>query len=123
MPTMIPTFLLKKLYIKGSFKNTPTGFELKLQNALAPGTLLGFSPLEIDGHPVPLERVFFSVNDAPPRRADEVTLTAPVAFPLNSTVTIRVEDQPLSRQAHRLTLEINTREAGMLKIDAEDTIE
>jgi len=123
MPTMIPSFLLKKLYVKGSFKNTATGFELKLQNALAPGTLLGFSPLEIDGRAVPLERVYFSVNDAPARRADQVSLDAPVLFPVNSIVTIRVEDQPLARAAHRLTLEINTREAGALKIDAEDTIE
>ena len=44
MPTMIPTFLLKKLYVKGSFRNTPTGFQLSLRNTLAPGTLIGTLP-------------------------------------------------------------------------------
>ena len=123
MPAMIPTFLLKKLYVKGSFKNNADGFELTLRNTLAPGTLLGFSPLQIDGRDIPLDRVLIIVNDAPPRRASDISLATPSPFPLNGTVTIRVEDQPLPPGAHRVTVEVNTQEAGALKIDAEDTIE
>ncbi|CAG0941712.1 hypothetical protein ANRL1_00659 [Anaerolineae bacterium] len=123
MPTMIPTFLLKKLYVKGSFKNTANGFELALQNTLAPGTLLGFSPLKLDGRDIPLDHILIIVNDAPPRRASEISLASPSPFPLNGKVTLRVEDQPLTPGAHRVTVEVNTKEAGTLKIDAEDSIE
>ena len=123
MATMIPTFLLKKLYVKGSFKNTANGFELTLKNALAPGTLLGFSPLQIDWRTIALEQIFIRVNDGAPRRASEITLKQPNEFPLNATVTLRVEDQPLAPGAHRVTVQVNTKEAGVLKIDAEDTIE
>lgn len=122
MPAMVPSFLLKKLYVKGSFKNTLKGFELSLKNALAPGTLIGFGPLQIDGRNIPLETVFISIGSADPVRASDVSLAAPRLFPLNSVVNFRVEDQPLAPGSHRLVLAVNTKEAGELKIDAEDTI-
>lgn len=122
MPAMVPSFLLKKLYVKGSFKNTLKGFELSLKNALAPGTLIGFGPLQIDGRDIPLETVFISIGSADPVRASDVSLAAPRLFPLNSVVNFRVEDQPLAPGSHRLVLAVNTKEAGELKIDAEDTI-
>ena len=123
MPTMIPAFLVKKLYVKGSFKNTPNGFQLTLRNTLAPGTLLSFGPLQIDGRDIPLDRVVITVNDAPPRYASEITIAAPNTFPLNGAVTIRVEDQPLAPGSHHVRVLASTKEAGELKIDAEDTIE
>ncbi|HEX9077099.1 MAG TPA: hypothetical protein VF932_15040 [Anaerolineae bacterium] len=123
MPAMVPGFLLKKLYVKGSFKNTSKGFELSLRNALAPGTLIGFGPLQIDGRAIPLEAVFISIGNVEPVRASDVSLAAPRLFPLNSVVNFRVEDQPLAPGIHRLVLAVNTKEAGELKIDAEDTIE
>jgi len=123
MPTVVPTFLLKKLYVKGSFRNTPTGFQLTLINTLAPGTLLGFGPLQIDGRDVPLDRVSFAMGDAAPRRASQVSMSAPTPFPLNGAVTIHVDDQPLAPGSHRMMVQVNTKEAGVLKIDAEDTIE
>ena len=122
MPAMVPSFLLKKLYVKGSFKNTLKGFELSLKNALAPGTLIGFGPLQIDGRNIPLETVFISIGSADPVRASDVSLAAPRLFPLNSVVNFRVEDQPLAPGSHRLVLAVNTKEAGELKIYAEDTI-
>ncbi len=123
MPTVIPTFLLKKLYVKGSFKNNPTGFELALRNTLAPGTIIGISPLKIDGRDIPLDRILITTGDAAPVRASDITLTAPRTFPLNAVVKFQVEDQPLAAGPHRVTVLVNTKEAGELKIDAEDSIE
>lgn len=123
VPTVIPTFLLKKLYVKGSFKNNPTGFELALRNTLAPGTLIGISPLKIDGRDIPLDKVLIATGDAAPVRASDISLSAPQEFPLNVTVKFQVEDQPLAPGPHRVTVQVNTKEAGELKIDAEDTIE
>ncbi len=123
MPMVVPSFLLKKLYVKGSFKNTPNGFELNLRNALAPGTLIGFGPLQIDGRNIPLDKVFIRVGATEAVRASDVTPAAPRLFPMNSIVNFRVEDQPLSGGSHHVVLGVNTKEAGELKIDAEDTIE
>ena len=123
VPTVIPTFLLKKLYVKGSFKNNPTGFEIALRNTLAPGTLIGISPLKIDGRDVPLDKILIAAGDAAPVRASDISLTAPRQFPLNVVIKFQVEDQPLAPGPHHLTVQVNTKEAGELKIDAEDSIE
>ncbi len=123
VPTVIPTFLLKKLYVKGSFKNNPTGFEIALRNTLAPGTLIGISPLKIDGRDVPLDKILIAAGDAAPVRASDISLTAPRQFPLNIVIKFQVEDQPLAPGPHHLTVQVNTKEAGELKIDAEDSIE
>jgi hydroxymethylglutaryl-CoA reductase (NADPH) len=123
LPTVIPSFLLKKLYVKGSFKNNPTGFELALQNTLAPGTLVGISPLKIDGREIPHDKILITAGAAASVRASEISLAAPRLFPLNVVIKFQVEDQPLAPGLHRLTVLVNTKEAGELKIDAEDTIE
>ena len=122
MPTIVPSFLLKKLYVKGSFKNTANGFELMLRNTLAPGTLIGFGPLAIDGRAIPLDKLIISVDTSAPIRASDISVATPRAFPLNTIVNFRVEDQPLAPGSHRITLAVNTKEAGELKIDAEDAI-
>ncbi len=123
MPTVVPSFLLKKLYVKGSFKNTPTGFELALRNTLAPGTLIGISPLQIDGRNIPLDKILITTGDAAPVRASDISLAVPRQFPLNVVIKFQVEDQPLTPGSHRVTVQVNTKEAGELKIDAEDKIE
>ncbi|MEW5720647.1 MAG: hydroxymethylglutaryl-CoA reductase [Chloroflexota bacterium] len=123
MPTMIPTFLLKKLYVQGSFKNTERGFQLALRNTLAPGTLIGVGAIQLDGRDIPRDQILIQVDEGAPVRASEVSFDAPRLFPLNATVTFRVEDQPLAPGAHRVNISVNTKEAGELKIDAEDSIE
>ncbi len=123
MPTLIPSFLLKKLYVKGSFKNTPNGFQISLNNILAPGTILGISPMQIDGRNVPLEQIQIIVDNEPPMRASDITMKSPRTFPLNGTATFNIIDQPLTPGPHRLTVQFNTKEVGELKIDADDKIE
>ena len=123
MPTMIPTFLLKKLYVKGSFKNTAHGFQIALRNTLAQGTLIGVGAIQIDGRTISHDKIFIALDNGAPVRASDVSFDAPRAFPLDVTVTFRVEDQPLSPGAHRVNIVVNTKEAGELKIDAEDSIE
>lgn len=123
MPIIVPSFLLKRLYVKGSFKNLPNGFEFTLRNTLAPGTLIGLGPLQIDGRDIPLEKLSITAGNAVPVRASDVSTVAPRAFPLNIAVTLRVEDQPLAPGNHRMSVAVNTKEAGVLKIDAEDAVE
>ena len=123
VPTNVPSFILKKLYVKGSFKNTAHGFQISLNNFLAPGTLLKISPIQIDGRNVPLEQIQIVVGNTPPVRASAISIQSPSAFPLNTIITFLVQDQPLTPGPHRLTVQIDTQEVGELRIDAEDTIE
>ena len=44
---MIPSFLLAKLYVKGSLKNTETGFEFSLKNIIDSTMLIGIGPVTV----------------------------------------------------------------------------
>jgi hypothetical protein len=120
--TIIPSFLLKKLYVQGSFKNTQNGFQVALKNALAPGTLIGVGTIQIDGRDIPHEQITITIGDAEAVRASEISLNAPKLFPLNSIVTFLVDDKPLAPGNHSVLIQVSTKEAGDLSITAEDSI-
>lgn len=44
---MIPSFLLAKLYVKGSLKNTDSGFEFSLKNIIDNTMLVGIGPVTV----------------------------------------------------------------------------
>jgi len=118
----VPAFLLKKLYAKGSLKNTTTGFELAIQNTLAPGSIAGLLPLKVDSVEYPLAQTKVILPDGREVSAADVSAATPMRFAVGDTVTIRVEGSPLSAGVHTLTISPKTKEAGILEISAQDTV-
>ncbi len=118
----VPSFLLRKLYVKGSLRNTDTGFEVTIQNTLAPGTIVALDPLQVDGMEYPLHTTSAVLPDGRHVSATDVSAQAPVRFTIGDKVVIRVEGQPLPAGRHRLTIAPKTMEAGTLDIHAEDVI-
>jgi len=118
----IPAFLLQKLYVKGSLKNTASGFELTIQNTLAPGTIVGFPPLQVDGAACPLENTSAVLPGGSEASALNVSAESPLRFGINDKVRIKVQGQPLPPGTHKLIISAKTREAGLLEILATDTV-
>jgi protein involved in polysaccharide export with SLBB domain len=118
----VPVFLLKKLYVKGSLKNTATGFELTIQNTLAPGTILGLAPLKVDGAECPLAQTTVLLSDGTRLSMSDVSAKSPLRFNVGDKVTIQVLGQPLPAGPHKITVSPKTKEAGVLPIPADDTI-
>lgn len=118
----VPAFLLKKLYAKGSLKNTAAGFELTIQNTLASGTIVSLAPLQVDGIEYPLEKTTAILPDGSQVSAADVSAESGVRFSVGDKVTIRVEGKPLPSGQHKLTISPQTKEAGILDIFAEDMI-
>ncbi|MGB9879480.1 MAG: C-glycoside deglycosidase beta subunit domain-containing protein [Anaerolineae bacterium] len=118
----VPAFLLKKLYVKGSLKNTATGFEFTIQNTLAPGTIVDLGSLQVDGVTYQPEQVRVILSDGRNVPATEVSAQSPMRFAVGDKVTVQVAGTPLSTGAHKLMLSPKTKEAGVLEISAEDTI-
>ena len=117
----LPAFVLKKLYVKGSLKNTDGGFSLSIRNTLAPGTIIGFEPLQIDGQSYPLEKTSLQVGETS-LPATEISATAPYQFPLNATATIQVAGETLAPGVHQIVITVRTQEVGELKISVSETI-
>jgi hypothetical protein len=118
----IPEFLLQKLYVKGSLKNTASGFELTIQNTLAPGTIVAFPPLRVDGIDCPLENTSAVLPDGTKASALNVSAESPMHFGINDKVKIEVQGPPLAPGPHKLTISAKTREAGLLQIPATDSV-
>ncbi|MGA9349331.1 MAG: hydroxymethylglutaryl-CoA reductase [Anaerolineae bacterium] len=118
----VPSFMLKKLYVRGSLKNTATGFKLTLKNILAPGTIIGLDSLKVDGYEVALENIRVRSGSGTDVAASAITTQSPVAFPLNSTATIQVVGEPLTSGCHDILIAVNTKEVGLLEIPVADSI-
>jgi len=117
----VPSFLLKKLYLKGSLRNTERGFEFRIKNTLAPGTIVGLASLRVDGREVPLEVVTVAWEGGEARAA-EVSPESPLSFGLNVEATLRVEGEQLPAGAHQISLTVVTKEVGKLTIPIADSV-
>jgi len=59
----IPTFLLRKLYVKGSLENVDDGFLFKLKNSISSATAVNFQPLKVNGNEYSLDATTISSED------------------------------------------------------------
>jgi hypothetical protein len=118
----VPVFLLKKLYVKKSLKNTAAGFELTIQNTLAPGTIVGLAPLKVDGVEFPLEQTTVLLPNGTRLTMSDVSTQEPLRFNVGDRVTIQAEGQPLPAGPHKIIVSPKTKEAGTLAIPADDII-
>ena len=107
----IPEFILRKLYVSDSFHVDAEGFTFALNNTFAPATLTGLH-LEVDGVPVPPDRLTVRVGEGAPRPAIEITPEAPFPLPVGVAVTVRGGGVPVTEG--RLAVHADTREMGML---------
>ena len=118
----VPSFMLKKLYVRGSLKNTAAGFELTLKNVLAPGIIIGLNSLKVDGREVALENIRVLSGSGTDIAASAIAAQSPVAFPLHSTATIQVVGKPLAAGPHDILIAVNTKEVGLLEIPVANSI-
>lgn len=118
----IPSFLARKLYVKGSLRNTSHGFQWEMRNLFASATLSEVVSLEMDGRACPLERVVLHPPGGVAVRATEVSRDSPLRFDLGAEVTVEVEGDPLPVGAHKIVLGLRTKETGEIELSLEDTI-
>ncbi len=115
----VPSFLLRKLYVKGSLCNTDMGVQFKLLNKLGAGYARRMLPLALDGVEVPLKRCFFSV-DGKQFSFDAVSHTTPFTLELNKSTTITIKDMTLSKDPHTIGMKFEVPGLGLLQFDFTD---
>lgn len=115
----VPSFLLRKLYVKGSLRNTLQGVSFRLRNSLGSGYAEAMSPLTLDGLEVPLEDTYFLVDNEP-RSFDTVSRENPFSLPLNQDTVITIENTSLSPEPHKVVMGFKVPGLGMLRFDFVD---
>lgn len=116
----IPSFVLRKLYVRGSLRRDDGGVAFTLRNTLATATLTELRRLRIDGRDVPPGDVRVAVAG---REVDAgaVRLDAPLVFPRNADAEVRVAPAALGARAS-VRLEVLSQEFGELVIEFDDAL-
>jgi hypothetical protein len=118
----IPPFVLKKLYVKGSLRTEDDGFALDLKNVIAPGTISAFTGLDLDRQAIAPTQVTLVPPSGNPRSMGEISVQAPLLFPVSVAVTLRVAGKTLEPGPHELVIRVVVQEVGPLDIPVSDTL-
>ena len=118
----IPTFLLRKLYIKGSLENLDDGFQFKLKNSISSGTAVNIEPIKVNGNEYPLEAVRISSDDV---EISGNEISEDNTFPIKVGLEILIKvmtGSPLPAGEHTIDISLSTKEVGKLAFDVKDSI-
>ncbi len=117
----VPGFLLKRLYVKGSLRNTMDGFQLSLKNTLGSGYAMKLLPLRVDGAEMPFESSFFFL-DGREVPFSTVTKQTPFTLAMNRETNMMVRGKKLDPGPHKVTIGFTVVGLGDLTFDVADEV-
>lgn len=119
---IVPQFLLRRLYTKGSLRNTDGGFQFQLKNTLGSGYGNEILPLSLDGVELPKENSYFAID------GEEIPFTAvnkskPFTLGKNTIATIIVKGTSLSEGPHKIGFGFVAQGLGKLRFEVTDIVD
>ena len=117
----VPSFLLRRLYVKGSLKNATGGFEFQLKNGLGSGYAHKMSPLIVDGVEVPTDSTFFYL-DGREVAFSKVSKENTFTLAMNKEITVWVDKLPLGPGTHKVEMGFDVPGLGTLRFDFTDVV-
>ncbi|MDP6770866.1 MAG: hypothetical protein QF704_09250 [Anaerolineales bacterium] len=117
----VPSFLLKRIYVTGSLRNTVGGFEFQLNNVLGSGYAYRMAPLNLDGVELPVNSTFFIVDDEETAFSD-VSKNNPFTLAMNKTIVVWVDGVSLKLGPHKLVVCFDVSGFGTLQFDVTDVV-
>jgi len=116
----VPSFLLRRLYVRGTLKNTGQGLQFQLRNGLGSGYAEEMLPLTVDGAELPLDWCTFAV-DGQTRPFSQVSREHPLTLPLNRDALITVQNVTLTPEPHTVGMGFRVPGLGALRFDFTDS--
>ena len=118
---VVPEFLIRRIYQKGSLKKLDNGVSLVLKNVLGPGFISGFNYVKINDIQYDANDVKFITNGQE-LLGTEVSEEKPIAFRLGQSGTLVMQGKDsLCEGINRIEIEAMNPEAGKVKLTAEDS--
>jgi hydroxymethylglutaryl-CoA reductase (NADPH) len=115
----VPSFLLKRLYVKGSLRNNTEGFQFDLKNTLGSGYGNELSPLVLDGQELPQEFCYY-LADSVPVCFTAVSKSSPFTLAMNKGLTMLVKGTTLTPGPHKLKVSFMAEGIGKLSFEVID---
>ncbi len=115
----VPSFLLRRLYVKGSLRATGDGFAFDLRNQLGAGYARRLFPLALDGAELDMAATTFEIEGK--RIAfDAVSADTPFTLALNRTTTIAYSGGAVAPGPHKIGMRFEVAGLGELGFDFTD---
>lgn len=120
---VVPDFLIKRVYKKGSLRACEDGIEFDLKNVLGPGVICGLEYVQINDYIFTKEVISF-LTQGVELFANTVNEVNPIRFRLGQEGTMRLMEQVecLKNGLNKIIIELVNPEAGKMKITLEDNL-
>ena len=118
----VPSFLLRRLYVKGSLALTPGGFRFELRNRLGSGYAKRLFPLTLDGAELDPAKTTFRVGGET-TAFDAVDGETPFTLGMNKTTTIEYAGGRVEPGPHAVGMRFEVAGLGELGFDFSDVAE
>jgi hypothetical protein len=119
--TIIPNFILKRMYRIGSLRRLAEGIGFDIVNNLGPGQISRVNGVSMNGVVYGPSQVELLLNEAR-LPADHITEAEPATFFLNQIITCIIRDRELPPGPYQITLDLVSREAGKVTLTVQDTL-
>lgn len=121
--SIIPEFLIKRVYQKGSLKQTEDGVCFDLKNVLGPGFISGFGFVQINDAVFESDKVKF-LTQGQEIPAEEINEENPVCFRLGQEGTLIMKGAECLRDGiNQIIIELMNPEAGKVKFSLSDSFQ
>lgn len=119
---IIPNFLIRKIYRKGSLRETKDGIVFELKNILGPGMITGINFIKINDkiyHSKAIKLITSGVSIL----AEKIDTDNPILFKLNQEVTCLLEGaKGLQQGLNDIIVELISSEAGQVQVKLSDNL-
>jgi hypothetical protein len=119
---MFPAFLLAKLYVKGSLKNTEDGFEFALKNIVDSTNLVGVGPITAGGKDFTAEAITLTVGDKTLPGA-ELSRENAIPVTMGIPMKIKIVGDRLAAGSQKVSVTAVSADIGKLKFEFSDTVQ
>ncbi len=117
---IVPEFLIKRIYQKGSLKKLDDGASVVLKNVLGPGFISGFNYVKINDTVFEPKDVKF-VTNGQELSGIEVSEEHPIAFRLGQSGTLIMSGKScIIEGINKIVIEAMNPEAGRVELKIED---
>lgn len=119
--TVIPNFILKRMYKSGSLRRLPEGVGFDIINNLGPGQISLVQCITLNETAYSPDRIFLVINgESVP--AESISEENPATFFLNQVISCVIRDTTLPDGPYDLKLDLVSREAGKVSLSIKDTL-
>ncbi len=119
--TVIPNFILKRMYKDGSLRREDDGVAFDIVNNLGPGQISQINGIKMNGTVYGPEKMALIVNGER-LYAPDISENTPATFFLNQVITCVVMVADFPAGPYEMTLDLISREAGKVALTVKDTL-